>query len=473
MKDRSTARPTLLMIATIIAAVSCGGDGSNTVASGGTSGTGISSGTMTKGSVILNGIHFQVPTTASITIDDQPNQLESELHSGMVVKVRGQINADGTGVAEKIEATDALQGQVTTINNSANPKSLIVLGQTVLVDDLTLYANASGFAGIAQGDYIEVHGQLDLNNNIRASRIRLFSTPPSDIELKGVVSGKTSGTFAIRGLTIRYDNATLFSSGSTFANGDYVEVYLDTSVTPPRAKRIDLEDVEDADFKPAKDEKYEEEGYVSGYSAGSDTFLINGRTSVKILSNANFEDGSVLDLANGIKVEVEGKFVNGLLSAEKIAFKRTRVYLLGRAVNANPSDKTISVLGNTVTINDLTEIDNETDSFSSISSTDRIEVKGFIDSSGSIIAEEVKEVSDVNDIVQARVSAVSGSTLTLLGISADLRMASTPLGEVTTDWMSFVQGIVPASATESGTVVKLEGTYSAGTFAVIEAQIED
>src|SRR5262245_18006079 len=84
--------------------------------SGGTGGTGVSgsspalsTGVMTKGSVILNGVRFE-DTTANITIDDTP-KTAAALQIGMVVKLVGSVNDDGiTGTAQQVKALIEVRG---------------------------------------------------------------------------------------------------------------------------------------------------------------------------------------------------------------------------------------------------------------------------------------------------------------------------------------------------------------------------
>ena len=115
--------PTLYWRVALAAALSftlaaCGGGGGGL--DGGTGGTGVSTGVMTKGSVIVNGVRFE-DTTANITIDDTP-KTASALQNGMVVKVRGRFNADGTtGTAERIEVENEARGTVQTKDSSTNP----------------------------------------------------------------------------------------------------------------------------------------------------------------------------------------------------------------------------------------------------------------------------------------------------------------------------------------------------------------
>src|ERR1700752_3646032 len=114
----------------------CGGGTGGTGATGGST-AGVSIGVMTKGSIIVNGVHFD-DSSANIRIDDRAGT-SAELQNGMVVKVRGQINDDRiNGVAQQVEAESEVRGTVQTHNAAAVPPSFTVISQTVLVDDLTV-----------------------------------------------------------------------------------------------------------------------------------------------------------------------------------------------------------------------------------------------------------------------------------------------------------------------------------------------
>src|SRR5262245_33768926 len=121
----------------------CGGGGGDT---GGTGGTGVagggastvSTGVMTKGSTIVNGVRFE-DTTANISIDDTP-KAAAQLQNGMVVKVLGTVNDDGiNGTAQRVNALVELRGPVTSVDSSA--QSLVLHGQTVFADDQTVFSD--------------------------------------------------------------------------------------------------------------------------------------------------------------------------------------------------------------------------------------------------------------------------------------------------------------------------------------------
>ena len=106
------------------------------------------------GSVVVNGVRFG-DATASVRMNDA-TATRDQLRVGMVVQVRGRINADGTGVANSIQYNGCVQGPITAMNQVRN--TVTVLGQTVKTDDDTV------FDGITlrdpNGDGLEVEGYV-------------------------------------------------------------------------------------------------------------------------------------------------------------------------------------------------------------------------------------------------------------------------------------------------------------------------
>jgi len=179
-----------LLIGALLALANCGGGTGGTGATNGST-TAVSIGVMTKGSIIVNGVHFD-DSTASIRIDDRAGT-SAELQSGMVVKVRGQINDDRiNGVAQQVKVENEVRGTVQTHDPAAVPPSFTVIGQTVLVDDLTVFANFSSptitpSAAVAALDdgtsVVEVHGLRDSAGKIHASRVELVAPGVNTDEL--------------------------------------------------------------------------------------------------------------------------------------------------------------------------------------------------------------------------------------------------------------------------------------------------
>src|SRR5215831_10360323 len=142
---------------------------------GGTGGTGVTSnppsnaisiGVMTKGSVIVNGVHFD-DSNATVVIDDTPRAGTIDTRDGMVVKLAGQVNDDGiTGTAQKVRALVEVRGTPDQVNSTANPPNLRVLNQNVIVNDQTIFSGVTDLSGITVNvTLIEVHGLRDSSGN--------------------------------------------------------------------------------------------------------------------------------------------------------------------------------------------------------------------------------------------------------------------------------------------------------------------
>jgi hypothetical protein len=110
--------------------------------------------------------------------------------------------------------------------------------------------------------------------------------------------------------------------------------------------------------------------------------------------------------------------------------------------------------------------------------TKRVDVRGFVDSTGNIVAERIDDPSGGGkDSVQARVTAKNNNILTFeIGISADLTGATQLLGPnelPVADLPTFLALITPASPNTPGTLVKVRGQFNTGTLTGEEAEIEN
>jgi len=137
------------------------------------------------GSVIVKGVRFDA-ANASVNMDDATGSRE-QLRVGMVVRVRGRIHGDGTGVAESIQYNDCVQGPITAMNQVRN--TVTVLGQTVQLDEETVFDGVAlrDMNGFAVGDQVEVSCLPDpANNQFRATRMEFkerFQDGISELEV--------------------------------------------------------------------------------------------------------------------------------------------------------------------------------------------------------------------------------------------------------------------------------------------------
>jgi hypothetical protein len=329
----------------------CGG-----VDSGGTGApaTAFASGAITGfGSVIVTGVHFD-ERGASIRDGDGNARTGADLRLGMTVDAEGGglfVDADGNdaSIATSIVFTSAIVGPLA--GNDIAGRTLTVLGQTVGVTDSTVFDSAlvGGQAALSAGDVIEAYATLDVaTGQYQATRIerKTVSTP---FVLRGVVAGldPISRNFSIGPTQISYAGLSGAAVPATLANGAFVRVSIDVlsgaggvwSVLRFTGAPV-IDDREQAKV----------EGLVNGF-VSSGQFSVDG-TAVDARS-AQFPNGTAA-LANGVRVEVEGSIVGGVLVASQVQVESTgqggdgEFDVRGKVASIDPAGKTFVVRNVTV-----------------------------------------------------------------------------------------------------------------------------
>jgi hypothetical protein len=195
---------------------------------------------------------------------------------------------------------------------------------------------------------------------------------------------------------------------------------------------------------------------------------VNGRT-VSWNSSTQIRNGALADLANGVRVEVDGTLSGTTLVAREISFKQERILVQGAVQTVGAGATSFVVLGRTVQVTSLTERDSDV----SIAVGVRVQVRGTLSSTGALLADEIRDPSGSNgrEFVQARVTAKTATSITLLGLTVTLSPSTQYRRSDDTAFASqqaFLDAVT-ASPT-GGTLVKVRGTpLSAG---VEEAEIE-
>lgn len=483
---RSVFSIVVLSALVILAACSSGGGGGSGPSA--TSTAVVSSGTMAKGSVIVNGVRFMADAGATIRVDDNPGRPEAELRDGMQVKVKGQINDDRvTGRFEKVEAEPEVRGKLASLGTG----SFTVNSQLVFVDDSTVFEDrvsgvfsAITFTALGSANEVEVHGGRDDLGRVLATRVERRDDSPLD-DVKGTITTVPNGaTFTLTNgstsITVSYGTATITPAGATLSQGDLVQVHGSFSAGTFTASLINREDLEDAEFQPAEGQELEVEGHIRGFTAHPGDFQVAGRT-VRTTLTTRFESGSSVDLDNSIKVEAEGHLILGVLVADKIKFKRAQVRIEALATAVSTTARTVTVMGRTVQTNDLTRLDDALNTITA--NTDRVEVRAYVDKVGTIIAVRLRKVGGGSDVLQTPVSAkdATAKTLVLLtgGNAVNVTLSATPEdhfldhNHVPIGSSAFFAAVTPASGTMAGTLVKVKGTYSAGTITATEVELEN
>jgi len=432
------------------------------------------------GSVIVNGVRFD-DANASVNMDDATGSRE-QLRVGMVVRVRGRIHGDGTGVAESIQYNDCVQGPITAMNQVRN--TVTVLGQTVQLDEETVFDGVAlrDMNGFAVGDQVEVSCLPDpANNQFRATRMEFkerFQNGISELEVNDVVANLDKvGTFTINGLTVNFagvadgnrpknlkNGMTVEASGKNFANG---------VLTADRLRDRDRDRISYPDG-----DGIEVEGYVADFVSIASDFKVSGQTVNA--ANAVIKNGTASDIRNGLKVEAEGTVSNGVLVASVLVIKQqanVRVEAGLQAVDATLG--TVTLLGRSIKVNADTDLrdgaanpDQPTEiTLGALNPADRLEVKAYKDAAGALVATRVERTAaDSLVVVKGPADAkVPTTQLTLagFGVATGLATRYRDASGALVDAATFYDAVLVSTAVP--TVVHARGVVAGLSTNVVDA----
>jgi hypothetical protein len=413
---------------------------------------------MVKGSIVVGGITFD-DATVSVSADEL-ERTAAYLEDGMTIRLLGTVNADGiTGVATSVEVENEVRGPVSAIDTTA--RTFEVYGFTIIVNGETVFDEGDSLEDLAVTDVVEVYGFSLGDGSIRATRVDELSSD-EDLEVRGFLTEVTASTFRIGGSTtdFSYDGNTEIEGGTSIAVGDLVEAEIDATLY---ASVIELEEAEDEEYY--REDDVEVEGIVTGFVDADSAFFVGG-TRVELADTVEIEGGDIENLRNGILIEVEGGYAGTTLLVTEIEFE-DNVEIVATADAADAA----GMLGITISTSAQTELDNLAD-IGAIEAGDPLAIEGYMLADGSVEAisiELLTEPVDAEELaLQGPVTAlVDDSTIEILGVSVDLSSASFSDDDgpaITVD--EFL------AALQVGTVVEVEGSFAAGTFTALEAEID-
>jgi len=237
-----------------------------------------------------------------------------------VVEVRGTINAaSGTGVANRVEFDDDLQGPVEAIDVPGS--TIVVLGQLVIVTGTTVF-DGTTLSTLAPGDVVEVSGFVDGSGNLRATRVELESEV-EDVEINGTINelDADAQTFRIGGQLVDYSSAEITDAPpGGLENGLFVEVHA-TGGPVGGVLVAEKIDVTGTDFGGDEGEEVEIEGYVTRVVSATE-FVLNQTRKVRINAKTQFDNGTSADITVDARLEAEGVVDGtGVLVAKEVAFR--------------------------------------------------------------------------------------------------------------------------------------------------------
>ncbi len=337
--------------------LACSGGGSSSAAPAGKTISGVITGF---GSVYVNGIEYDT-TGASVRLDDVPGD-ELQLQPGMLVTLHGSTNADGvTGTADSITYADVVEGVVLAVSLSNGSGTLNVMGQTVQVNELTLFeSDVPGITldAIPLNCIAEISGYTDGGGTIYASRVEIKQAgllPGDVLEVKGTVAGLDATTFRIGNLIVDYSGAARVPGN--LADGLYVEVKGDTAPTDNgdsthtfAATDVEMEGGGDIGIGGSEGDDLEMQGVVMAIDAPAGTIVVNGQL-MDVRADAMREGLTLADLTVGTFIRLEAEFTGTQWLVKEIEVGRSSDVEIKSVIEAvDLIAGTITVMGRDIAI---------------------------------------------------------------------------------------------------------------------------
>jgi hypothetical protein len=465
----------------------CGGGGGagDGVAGGGIGGSGItvsavSSGTVTNfGSVIVNDVEFDTTNAevvvAGVVQGTGDAAVISLLSRGMVVRVDGRLDGDTIGTAARVVYNPTVEGpleSITTLDDTFT--ELIVMGQTVRVDDRTVFRNATLDALVAD-QVLEVSGLADAAGTIFATYVNKKAgslAPNAPVGLKGVIENldTVARRFTLNSLVIDYTSATVSGfSGSGPQQGQPAAVKgrligPDTLVATSVAFENELgrDDIDTADI----------EGFITQV-ASTNRFAVG--TVVIVTDGATvFQDVSPADLSPGTRLKVRGSLNSRIVLADAVApVEKIKLESNAGSVDLAPGRRSLTLIGLSpvaVNTNAATRFTGA-DGLDQIAVGDHVMIFGRPSAANQVIATRalVKPASD-QVVLKGAVESAASPNFEILGVTVDT--SSIPAGGFIAKNGQVLTAAEFFAAVQTGDTVNAKGILSGLTVEWQQVEIE-
>ena len=379
------------------------------------------------GSVIANGVEFDT-ATAIVTMDDEPGTV-ADLRIGMVVSIHGTIGTTTEAArASEITFVDDAEGPILSIDRAAG--SFVVLGRTILVDELTAFEDAT-FETLAAGNVVQVSGLWRSQERVQATHVHRIANAYAagmTMEVKGVISGLDIGNqrFNIGTQSCDYSAAMLELGGADLADGMYVELSSTTPIASGNMllNRIQARNQDRDRYRLCADDcDFELVGYVTSFVSPTE-FDVDGQP-VTTTPSTVYVNGTVDSLALDVKLAVDGALdAAGVLVAEQIVFRLPSLVEIKADIEAIDSgSQAVTVLGIDVQTNEFTLFRDHSTAgpqnfgFDDLAVGDRLEIRAYLDA-GSVVAARLERDSPDDEVtLKALVESVERPSITLLGVT--------------------------------------------------------
>ena len=328
-----------------------GGVGGGEVAGLTSGGTGsFTTGTVSGlGSIIVRGVRYDDSRAAVSRADDG---VVGSIRPGMVVAIEAtEVVAAQPGAtlasatALRISYASEWVGRIDAVDTAAG--TITVLGQTIEVAPATVIEGAATqLSALAAGQFVEVHGYLDLGTGrLLATLVEVSTGAPTAFRLSGRVASLdlAARTLRIGTALVSYDAAVAPPAG--FADGMLVRVVLGTAQVSGAwpARRIRVREVL-AGVEAGDQDEGEVEGTVTAIGPGA-SFSVNGiPVDASGLS-------TIVGLVLGVLVKAKGAMRGGVLVATEVEVRPRSVLqpedfvFIGAVSGLNILTRTFTVQG--------------------------------------------------------------------------------------------------------------------------------
>jgi hypothetical protein len=415
-----------ILMAGAILLNSCG-MGSDTVASGGIGGSGVTIGTVTDyGSIFVNGIEYDTQQ-ADVFVENKfmgtgDAAAKAHIHLGQQVVVDGTYSSENAGRAETIEAFIRILGPVLGIEQvTPTLLALNVMGQQVYADSQTHWSGASA-VDVGLGQLLAVSGLVAPDGAIQAGHISI-EAPHIDagtiVSLKGEVQqlDLNASTFFINDLGVDYtkaengpdqlENGVMVSVSGTYDGGMLVA----TSLTS-----FETDNVAAADH-------FSIEGFLDAHPDTEDWQMGPYRIRLDKLTVLQGLEPEEMDV--GLRIQISGRLDNHILQAQRIVYS-VPVKIEG-TIQMKGSDLTLTLKGlggASIQFNPLTKIHGQIDSFAALEPDDHIRLHGFFSQELNLL--DIRHcfvpppsVPAQRMLLQGPMSGVDASHVAIAGLSID------------------------------------------------------
>lgn len=405
------------------------------------------------GSIYVNGVEYNT-AGAAYDVDDDVASGDDALAVGMIVNIQGSVDPNGrTGTANSVSYDDDVEGPVANLATDPDDmsiKTFEIMGVAVQADKNSTNFEAEddpafSFETIADGDNVEVSGEYS-GDTLLASYIEKQDALDDDYEARGTVDqydGADQFVLILRnGSTLNVEvaaGAEIPSAG--IADGQYVEVEgrIPDPVNAPDTLLASKVELEDEDRIDSDDEDEVEIKGILAYDADTATWSVKGVQlafgEATTYSPESLADRIADQSADGLFVEVEGQYLEGVLQVRELELEDDELEFKADVSSVTAVDARDGALGLTfgnamgsvdvqVTPDTMFLDDDAMDHYdlSSIMVGDKVEIEARMGDDGLVYASNLHLEDDMGYEIKGPLDAIDEVSITVMGVEFTIDM---------------------------------------------------